>query len=188
MGLGDEVRGRRARLGLTLDALADLSGVSRAMLSEIERGAKNPTIKLVCQVAEGLGCTVSELLAEPPAPVGALEVVRAGERRILVDPRSGVERHGLSPAFLRHGLEVLWYVIPPRAATGEFSAHRRGVEEHLTVVRGALACRIGKREVVLAAGDSLWFRADVPHGFSNPGDEPCEYVLLIDADRAPDSP
>jgi transcriptional regulator with XRE-family HTH domain len=184
MDLGNEVRSRRVRLGLTLDGLAERSGVSRAMLSEIERGAKNPTIRVVAQIAEGLGCTVSALLGEPAPPAGEAEVVRAAERRTLVDPRSGVARHALSPATQRRGLEVLWYDLPAGADTGDFPPHRPGVEEQLTVVRGALDCRIGDRRLSLETGDSLWFRADVAHGFRNRGEEPCAYVLLIDSTRA----
>ena len=186
MELGNEIRSRRVGRGLTLDGLAERSGVSRAMLSEIERGAKNPTIRVVAQVAEGLGCTVSQLLGEPPPPVGGageLAVVRAGERPTLLDPASGVTRAQLAPALLRRGLEVLWYELPPGRATGEFPPHRPGVEEHLTLVRGTLDCRIGDRRLALAAGDALWFRADVPHAFRNPGDEPCAYLLLIDSPR-----
>lgn len=183
MEVGGEVRGRRAALGLTLDGLAARSGVSRAMLSEIERGAKNPTIRVVAQIAEGLGCSVSALLGEPGPVAGEVEIVRAAERRSLVDPRSGVGRHELSPALLRHGLEVLWYDLPAGAGTGEFPPHRAGVEEQLTVVRGGLDCRIGDRRLSLAGGDSVWFRADVGHEFRNPGEEPCAYVLLIDSTR-----
>lgn len=185
-----QIRTRRAALGLTLDELAGRSGVSRSMLSEIERGVKNPTIKVLFQVAQGLGCTISQLLGEPVTDPATAEVVvvRAGERHVLVDPRSGVARYALSPAFLRRGIEVLKYVIPPGAGTGDFSPQRPGVEEHIVVVRGALACRIGGLPVALATGDSLWFRADVSHGFRNPGDEPCDYIVLIDASRAEAAP
>lgn len=183
--LGEEVRRRRSGLGLTLEALAGRSQVSRAMLSEIERGAKNPTIKVVCQIAEGLGCTVSQLLGEPGAerPLAELEIVRVTERRMLVDPRTRVERHLLSPRFLGRGVEILCYLIPPGAATGDFPPHRAGVEEHLTVVRGELRCRIGDEERWLAPGDSLSFRVDVPHGFHNSGNDACEYFLVIDSSQ-----
>jgi len=183
MEIRTEIRARRAALGLTLDGLAERSGVSRAMLSEIERGAKNPTIRVVAQIAEGLSCTVSALLGEPPPPAGELAIVRAGERPTLLDPASGVARAQLAPALLRRGLEVLWYELPPGQETGEFPPHRPGVEEHLTLVRGALDCRVGDRRLTLAAGDALWFRADVPHAFRNPGQEPCAYLLLIDSSR-----
>lgn len=185
MDLGGMIRARRGALGLTLDGLAGRSGVSRAMLSEIERGAKNPTIRIVCQIAEGLGMTVSELIGEVPAPANAAPtIVQRGERRTLVDPRSGAERQSLSPAFQARGVEVLWYAIPPGAGTGAFPPHRPGVVEHITVVRGRLRCAIGARAVDLGEGDSIFFAADLPHGFDNPGPEACEYLLIIDSREA----
>ena len=114
MDLSARIRERRLALGLTLEGLAERTGVSRAMLSDIERGRKNPTVKLLAAIAEGLGCTVSALLGEDGgAPAEAITVVRRDERRRLVDPRSGVERHVLAPALLQRGVEVIWYEIPP---------------------------------------------------------------------------
>ena len=186
MDLGGSIRARRTALGLNLDALADRSGVSRAMLSDIERGAKNPTVKVVSQIAAGLGCTVSDLLGEPaPGAPDALQVVRQGERRVLIDPQSGVERHLLAPAFVRRNLEIVWYSIPPGQSTGAFPPHPAGTAEHLTVVEGQLRCRLGTEEVLLAAGDSLFFPADVAHAFANPGAVPCHYFLVIDSRRGP---
>ena len=185
MELGDTIKARRARQGLTLGGLAARTGVSRAMLSEIERGTKNPTIRIVCQIAEGLGTTVSELIGEGPPPESrAPVIVRAAERQTLVDPQTGVTRQQLAPTYLRRGVEVLWYRLPARAATGTFPAHRPGVIEQLTVVRGALRCQIGDDEALLAAGDALFFDADLAHAFANPADEPCEYLLIIDSREA----
>lgn len=182
MELGEEIKARRVRHGLTLDGLAERTGVSRAMLSEIERGTKNPTIRVVCQIADGLGATVSELIGEGvPQESLAPSIVRAGERQTLVDPQSGVTRQLLAPAYLRHGVEVLWYNLPPGAATGSFPAHRPGVVEQITVVRGTLRCRLGGDEALLDAGDAIFFPADLPHSFANPGDEVCEYLLIIDS-------
>jgi len=185
MDIGQAIRVRRHVRGLTLEALAVGSGVSRAMVSDIERGVKNPTIKVISQIAAALDLSVSDLLEErpPEAPQG-LSLVRAGERRVLVDPQSGVERHVLAPAFQRHGIEVLWYTIPPGRSTGTFPPHQAGVEEHITVVHGRLHAFLEGREVTLEAGDSLAFRADLTHEFRNPDADPCHYFLIIDASRA----
>lgn len=180
MELGETIRTRRVRLGFTLDDLAARAGVSRAMLSETERGVKTPSIRVVCQIASGLGCTVSDLLNET-APRGGVSVTRRDERRVLVDPQTGVERHLLSPAFQQRGIEVLWYVIPPSSETGAFPPHRRGVVEHITVLAGQLHCSLHKQEVWLAVGDSISFPADVEHAFRNPGTTPCCYLLIIDS-------
>ncbi len=168
-------------MGLTLEALAERTGVSRAMLSDIERGVKNPTLKVVCQIAEGVGCTVSQLLGEQLTDT--IRVLRKAERQTLLDPQTGVERHLLAPALVQRGIEVLWYMIPPGQSTGVFPAHRPGVVEQLTVVQGQLRCSLHDQEERLEAGDSLFFPANLPHCFSNPGAEPCCYFLVIDSSQ-----
>lgn len=184
MEIGEEIKARRLGKGLTLDGLAALSGVSRAMLSEIERGVKNPTIRVVSQIAEGLETTVSALLGEAPArDERAPVVVRRAGRQTLVDPQTGVERQGLSPVYQGRGVEVLWYTIPPGAQTGTFPAHRPGVVEQIVVVQGKLACTLGGHDLILAEGDAVFFQADVPHAFSNPGSVLCQYLLIIDSSQ-----
>src|SRR5437762_1695322 len=119
MELGANIRALRTEQGLTLEALAEKSGVSRAMLSDIERDAKSPTIRIMSQIALGLGCPVSQLLGEQPSqpPKPAVQVVRRKERQVTVEPRTDAERHLLAPSFVRRGIEVLWYAIPPNSRT-----------------------------------------------------------------------
>lgn len=180
MELGGNIRAQRIASGMTLEALSVRCGVSRAMLSDIERGRKNPTIRVVSQVAEGLGCTVSQLLGEEQAQASeTIQVLRLDSRQVLVDPRSNIERHLLSPPLLRKGIEVIWYTIPPGQSTGAFAAHKPGVEEHITVVQGELHCDLAGQEVKLETGDSIYFRASIEHSFYNPGEDVCHYFLLI---------
>ena len=192
MELGETIRTRRHAQGLTLDALSKRTGVSRAMLSEIERGAKNPTIRLVCQIADGLGTTVSELIGEAPAREPNVPVVvRPDERQTLIDPRSGAVRQILSPGYLRLGVEVLWYTIPPGEQVIGIPPAQPGTLEHLTVVHGRFDCVIGGQSLPLQAGDSAFFDADVARDFANSGAETCELFVIIDSSRvaaAPASP
>ncbi len=181
--LGHAIRARRIALGLTLETLSERAGVSRAMLSDIERNVKNPTIKVLSQIAEGLECTVSYLLGEEQTGknIERIQVTRKNERHILIDPQSGVERHLLAPALQHHGIEVLWYIIPSGQKTGDFPPHQHGVEEHITVIQGCLHCILGEQEITLESGDSVFFPADIVHGFYNSGSEPCHYFLIIDS-------
>ena len=183
MELGETIRTKRTVKGMTLGALASASGVSTSMLSEIERGAKNPTIRVLCQIADALDCTVSSLIDEP-APVH-LRVIRREDRRVLVDPASGVERHLLSPGFVRFGIEIVWYVLPEGADTEDWPAHRPGVGEHATIVRGRCEFRLGAERVTLEPGDSVSYDPDETHGFRNAGEGPCELFLVIDTSHAP---
>ncbi|HKG90268.1 MAG TPA: XRE family transcriptional regulator [Gemmatimonadaceae bacterium] len=180
MSLGSAVRSLRTDRGLTLDALAARSGVSRAMLSDVERDRKSPTIRVVCQIAAALEVPVSELVEEEHAPP-RVALRRRGDRRPLVDPETGVERHVLSDPSLARGLEVVWYVLPAGADVGSFPAHARGSVEHITIAAGAVEMTVGAERIPLRAGDSISYRADVTHGFRNTGRSRAELFLVIDA-------
>lgn len=189
-GIGGNVYARRLRRGLTLQDLAERTGVSRAMISEIERGGKNPTVRVALQLAAGLGCTVSELLGERLRDEGGARVLRREQRRVLLDPGSGVERHLLSAAFDRRGITVARYVIPARQTTGTFPSQPPGTWAHLTVLQGTLDCRLDGTgsDLHLEAGDTVEFRADVAYGFENRGRRPCELLLIVDAGARPALP
>jgi transcriptional regulator with XRE-family HTH domain len=174
---GVRVRGLRRERRLTLEGLAERSGVSRAMISKLERGEKNPTLVVVAKVAEGLGVTLSQL-------VGVKEkrevVVVPRERRMVMrDPETGFERQLLSPSFGGRGVEFILNVVPEGSTSGEFPPHRRGMEEYVAVEKGRLRAVIGGEEYLLEEGDALYFEADVSHRFDNVGDGECSYYLVI---------
>ena len=175
--LGARVKDLRRRRGLTLEELAASSGVSRAMLSKVERGEKNPTLVVAAKVAEGLGVGLSELL-------GAQErrevvVVPYDRRPTMRDPETGFERQLLSPPFSGRGVEFVRNVVPQGASSGRFPPHRRGVEEYVVVENGRLRAVLGGEERILDEGDALYFEADVPHRFDNVGEGECSYYLVI---------
>jgi transcriptional regulator with XRE-family HTH domain len=180
--LGKRVRELRRGRGLTLDGLAELSGVSRAMISKLERGEKNPTLVVAAKLAEGLGVTLSRLAGiEDRREV----VVVPKERCMLMrDPETGFERQLLSPNFVGLCVEFLRDRIPEGSTSGEFPPHRRGVEEHIVVERGSLRAIVGGEEYLLEEGDAVYFEADVPHRFDNAGAGECTYYLVISSRMA----
>jgi len=180
--IGGNVRRRRQALGWTLETLAEASGVSAAMLSEVERALKNPTVKLSYEIARALGCSLTDLL-EDTRPSAAI-VVRAAARRSLVDPETGVARHTLSPEMLRRGLELVAYELPPRTSAGPMVANRAGILEHVAVVRGTLTLRLGEAAHVLRTGDGVTYTPDVTVEYVNDGARVCEFVLLADTSQA----
>ncbi|MCZ6835758.1 MAG: XRE family transcriptional regulator [Planctomycetota bacterium] len=177
MHLEHNIRARRGRLGLSLEALAKKSGVSRAMLSEVERGNKSPTIHLLCLIAAGLSCTVSELLGEEQPR--RVHVLRADERPTVRD-EDGVERQVLSISLMHHGLEAVWYVIPPGQSAGPFPPEALGIVEHITVINGKLSLDYGDECVPLETGDSVTYRIDETVFYRNTGRITCRLFLLID--------
>ena len=175
--LGGRVRELRRGRGLTLEELAGLSGVSRAMISKLERGEKNPTLVVAAKVAEGLGVTLSRLAGTEERH--EILVVPRERRMIMRDPETGFERQLLSPNFVGRGIEFIRNEIPEGSTSGEFPPHRRGVEEHIVVERGSLRVILGGEEYLLREGDALYFEADVTHRFDNAGEGECSYYLVI---------
>ena len=175
--LGGRVRELRRRRGLTLEELAGQSGVSRAMISKLERGEKNPTLVVAARLAEGLGVTLSHLAGMEERR--EVVVVPREKRMAMRDPETGFERQLLSPNFVGRGVEFIRNEIPENSTSGEFPPHRRGVEEHIVVERGNLRAMLADEEYLLGAGDALYFAADVPHRFDNAGAGPCSYYLVI---------
>jgi transcriptional regulator with XRE-family HTH domain len=177
--LGERVRALRRERGLTLEVLAGRSGVSRAMISKLERGEKNPTLVVAAKVAEGLGVSLSQL-------VGVEErreaVVVPRERRMVVrDPDTGFERQLLAPSFGGRRIEFTKNVVPRGSSSGRLPPQRRGVEEYLVVERGRLRAILGGEEYLLDEGDAIYFAAEVPHRFDNAGEVECSYYLVIDS-------
>jgi len=175
--LGERVRELRRGRGLTLAGLAELSGVSRAMISKLERGEKNPTLVVAAKLAEGLDVSLSRLAGMEERR--EVVVVPRERRMVMRDSETGFERQLLSPNFVGMGVEVISNTIPEGSTSGEFPPHRRGVEEHIVVEKGTLKATLGGEEYVLKDGDALYFEADVPHRFDNAGKGECSYYLVI---------
>ena len=159
--------------------LAERSGVSRAMISKLERGEKNPTLVVAAKVAEGLGVSLSQFVG---LEMKRKVVMVPRERRMTMrDPETGFERQLLSPSFGGRGVEFIRNVVPEGSTSGEFPPHRRGVEEYLVVERGRLRAVLGGEEYFLDEGDAAYFEADVAHRFDNAGEGECSYYLVIDS-------
>lgn len=151
------------------------------MLSEVERSVKNPTVKLAYQIARALGCSLTDLLSEPSRP--PVTVIRASDRAGLVDPESGVARHGLYAALL--GVEVAWYDIPAQSSSGEMAPNRPGVVELVTVLEGTLTLVLGDRAETLRAGDTATYAPVTTTEYRNDAArEACRVLLLVDNSQA----
>ncbi len=175
--LGARVRDLRRGRGLTLEELAERSGVSRAMISKLERGEKNPTLVVAAKLAEGFGITLTQLVGMEERR--EVVVVPRDRRMVMRDPDTGFERQLLSPSFGGRGIEFIRNVIPEGSTSGEFPPHRRGVEEYIVVEKGRLKAVIGGEDYLLEKGDAMYLEADVTHRFDNAGEGECSYYLVI---------
>lgn len=177
--LGQRIKALRARFGLTLAQLSQQSGVSRAMLSTIERGEKNPTLPIIVRIAGGFGMSLSNLLGAEPDP-SCVAVIRAAQRLAYRDPETGFERWGLSPAHIDNGLEFVLHRLPPRSSTGVLPAYPAPTEKYLTVGAGTLTVVVDEQSHVLNAGDAMYFEVRAPYRFVNEDARvACTYYMVI---------
>jgi transcriptional regulator with XRE-family HTH domain len=180
--IGQAIKMRREQLGLTLRGLAQHSGVSSSMISDIERGAKSPTISTLAALAQALGVPLATLVSSTTGSDGRVHVVRAADRPEFVDPTSGARRNSFSTAFAGSKVELLRYVVPPHRVAGPFAPHASGTIEHMHVASGSIRAAFGSDVVKLEAGDSCTCFADVSHHFDNrEGD--IEAVIYIVVER-----
>lgn len=156
-------RFRKAR-GLSLDDLAAKSGVSRAALSQIEGTRTNPTLSVLWKVAVGLGVPFNELLGV--SDDGTAKVLRAGDTPPLKSGDGRMESRLLSPGGSSPDLELYELRFLPKAVHRS-EPHGRGTLETLVVLTGALRLVIQDAEHELLPGDSIFFKADVPHVYEN---------------------
>ena len=155
---------RRAR-GLSLDAVAKLSGVSRSMVSQIERGESSPTVATLWNLTQALQVDFAGLLEGKPA--AGIEVTRAGAAPVIARS-AGVRIRILSPAEAVGEHEV--YDITFEAGAALLSEpHSAGCREHLTVVEGHLAVQSGDEEERLGPGDTARYAADRAHAIHAEG-------------------
>lgn len=146
------------------------------MVSEIERGAKVPTVLVLDRVAGALRSSVAQLLDEHRSEPAV--VVRADEQRVEIENEWTWRL--LSPALPDRSTQFVRVVAPPGSDGPEFPAHAAGSREWLAVERGRLRVAVGSEVVELEAGDAVSFVGDLAHRISNPGDDEAIYFLVID--------
>ena len=172
--VGARIRARRLGQRLTLDDLAGRAQVSRSMLSEIERGAKVPTILVFDRIANALGSTIGRLIEDERT---ARVIVRPRAEQDLPPDPSGWCRRELSPAIPGFAFDFMCTTLPPGIDAGEYPPHPPGAHSFLVVAEGALRLTLDDAPYDLATGDSIYYAADCRHAFANLAAEPCVYYL-----------
>ncbi len=155
----------RQQRGWSLDVLSKASGVSRSMLSQIEREQANPTLAVTVKIALALGLSVAELL-EQVAPVQNIEIMRAEDRSAIFRTDANCSIRTLSPLHLEKDVEFYEVLLNPEGAL-KSSPHFEGTREFLTVQKGRVAVTSDDQTTELNKGDSASYRADVPHEIRN---------------------
>jgi len=182
--LAARLRDLRGERGLTLDGLAERTGVSRSMISLIERGESSPTAAVLDRLSAGLGVTLASLFAEKES-AAASPLARRGEQRVWRDPDSGYLRRNLSAPGFPSPIELVEVILPAGAHVAYDTAQRSvGVSQQIWMIEGEIALTVGHETYGLAAGDCLSMRLDQPVVFRNPGGDVARYLVALAADPA----
>ena len=177
---GPRIRALREAMDLSLRDLAERSGVSAPMLSQVERGETSPTLAVATKIASGLDLTLSQLLRLDEGEHVAIS--RAGKRRRF--ERGGHRFEELTPPLPGQRADVSLHTLKPGAATGgsdDPPMHEPGSRETAVVLDGTLALVVDGSRHELRGGDSVTFDADLPHHFENEGEEPTRFLAVIAA-------
>ncbi|RJF98319.1 helix-turn-helix domain-containing protein [Noviherbaspirillum saxi] len=168
----------RLKRGLTLDDLSRAAGVSKSMLSQIEREKANPTIAVAWRLANALGIGIEELLATNAHEAEAIHVLEPHETPTLPGHHSGYVLRILGPMDLAGKFE--WYELT-LAANGALKSnpHDPGTMEHLTVITGNLEVEVDGVVKTLKTGGTARYAADKPHAIRNTGMEEAKAVMVV---------
>jgi len=171
------VRELRAERGWSLDVLSKTCGVSRSMLSEIERERANPTLGVAVRIARAFGLSLGELV-ESDKNRDAISVIRVDDPASVYRDDAGVRVRTLSPLNLEKDVEFYELVFQPDAELRS-APHFEGTREFLTVEKGRVTVESGESNIDLSRGDSASYRADVPHRIGNTGKGEAIIFLVV---------
>jgi transcriptional regulator with XRE-family HTH domain len=174
--LSANLRRLRGKQGLSLENLAQLSGVSRAMLGQIELQQSTPTINVLWKIARALNVPFSALIAQPATT--RAKVLNASQAKLLASRDGTFTSRALFPFDEPRRVEFYELRLAPHGVE-EAEPHPPGTVENLVVTRGRLEVRVGDETHPLTTGDAIQFQADIPHEYRNPGnDEALIYLVM----------
>lgn len=173
-----KVKSLRKNKGWTLETLAVASGVSRSMLSQIERGKANPTLAVACRIASAFSISIGELVGTPWSE-SSIKVIRHDNPNHQFRTDKQCRIRTLSPLNSEKAVEFYELVISPNSELRS-APHFNGTHEFLTVEEGSVDVLSGADSCKLHKGDSAHYRADLDHLITNcgKGDAVCYLVVI----------
>jgi transcriptional regulator with XRE-family HTH domain len=186
--LGERLRRLRRHRGMTLEALAEASGISKSMISLAERGETSPSAGVLDKLAGALGIPTGVLFLHEEQP-GCTPVSRASKQPVWRDPDSGYARRTLSPPGTGAQFMLSEVELPPGAVVSYANSERLAlVEQQVWVTAGVLVLDAGGQRHSLRAGDCAFMRLDQPTRFANETARPTRYIVATStlADPRPD--
>ncbi len=177
--VGDTLAALRQAGALSLDALSRKAGVSKSMLSQIERGQANPTVAVVWRLANALDVDIGELLGGVPAVIAStIDVLAAHAAPAIRSPDGLCELRILGPIGLAGLFEWYALTVQPGGAL-QSQPHEPGTKEHLSTMAGALEVQTGEQVQRIRNGETARYPADRPHCIRNTGKTPASAWLVV---------
>ena len=172
--VGQRIREIRTRRGLSLRALAELSGLSTNAISLIERGDNSPTVSSLHNLASALGVPITAFFEQH----GDGLVIHMKNNARPTSETAGVAMENLGSGLPNQQLEPFLITIKPGSSSTSSQITHSG-EEFVYVLKGALVCTINEQEYSLDKGDSLLFLASQPHIYQNRTSKPAEILIIF---------
>jgi transcriptional regulator with XRE-family HTH domain len=176
--IAGRVRTLRGELGMTLDALAAKSEVSRSMISLVERGESSPTAVVLEKIATGLGVPLATLFDDASAPPSPIS--RRDDHTPWRDPQSGYVRRNISPASFPSPIRIVEVVLPAGAKVAyETGAREISLHQQIWILSGTIEVTVGRVTHRLSEDDCLAMKLDEPTAFRNPTRKAARYVVVV---------
>jgi len=176
--VGSALQQLRQSQGLSLDDLSRKAGVSKSMLSQIERNQANPTVAVVWRLSNALGVPLSDLIGSRKHATPAITTVAAHATPTLRSPDGKCTLRILGPIDLAGQFEWYELAVQPGGALRS-DAHEPGSREHLSVLSGSLEVTSGEVKHRLKAGETARYAVDVAHAIANPGRAAASALLVV---------
>jgi transcriptional regulator with XRE-family HTH domain len=173
--IGRRVAQRRAALKLSLEEIASRTGVSRAMISRIERGEVHASAVLLDKLCAGLGISLSALFARNAAS----PVLRRADQPVWQDPSSGYIRREVAPAGTGSPVRIVEVDFPAGAEVSFDRSSHRVIDQHVWVLEGEIETALAGTAYSLSAGDCLHMRLAEGNTFRNVSSRPARYAVIL---------
>ena len=176
--IGSNIQRIRKEQGLTLEGLAERSGVSKAMLSQIESDKVNPTVLTIWKIARGLDVELDAILKGSWEPVRKFSVTRHQDVVVLDTAGNGPHIDVYSPLSMAEDLEIYQLTFDPGSELVS-GPHAPRTEEYLTVLEGRVRVEAGDNSAELGRGDFIIYHCDIDHVIENPHPETARVQMVV---------
>ncbi len=173
--IAENLKKLREERKLSLDNVAKLSGVSKSMLGQIERGEVNPTVSTVWKILNGLKISFTQLMSRPESDI---EIVYKSEILPFIEDDGKLRNFPVFPFDSVRRFEMYTLEIDAEGHL-DADAHPQGTQEFITVFTGKVSISINDQEFIIEEGNSMRFKADIPHAYKNFGNEICKLCMII---------